>query len=212
MELTVYNHKGEDLGRKVVLKEEIFGIEPNDHVIWLDVKNIQANKRQGTHKAKERSEVSGSTRKLKRQKGTGGARAGAINNPLFIGGGRVFGPRPRDYGFKVNKKTKVLARLSALTYKARENQILVVEDFAPEAPKTKSYAEFLTNLKVDGTRTLLVVKEPERNLVLSARNIPGASIMRACDLNTYDILHAHKLIFFESGLKSLEEIYGASEN
>lgn len=212
MELTVYNYKGEDLGRKVVLKDEIFGIEPNDHVIWLDVKSIQANKRQGTHKAKERSEVSGSTRKLKRQKGTGGARAGDINNPLFIGGGRVFGPRPRDYSFKVNKKTKILARLSALTYKARENNIMVVEDFAPEAPKTKAYVEFLNNLKVDDVRTLLVVKEPERNLVLSARNIPNATIMRACDLNTYDILHAHKLIFFESGLKSLEEMYSLNEN
>ncbi len=212
MELTVYNYKGEDLGRKAVLNDAVFGIEPNDHVIWLDVKNIQANQRQGTHKAKERSEVSGSTRKLKRQKGTGGARAGDINNPLFTGGGRIFGPRPRDYGFKVNKKTKIVARLSALSHKAKENRITIVEDFTFDEPKTRSYNEFLRSLKLDTQRTLLVVNEPDGNVLRSARNLPNAKVMKAADLNTVDILNANNLIFLESSLAVLDAMYGNSEN
>ncbi|HOE58451.1 MAG TPA: 50S ribosomal protein L4 [Bacteroidales bacterium] len=212
MELTVYNYKGEDLGRKVILNESIFNIQPNDHVIWLDVKNIQANQRQGTHKTKERSEMSGSTRKLKIQKGTGGARAGDINNPLFVGGGRVFGPRPRDYHFKMNKKTKRLARLSALSYKALENRIIIVEDFTFDAPKTKTYAEFLKNFKLNDQRSLLVVNEPDQNLLLASRNIPYAKIMRTVDLNTVDILKANRMIFFESSLPVLENLYAESEN
>jgi len=212
MELTVYNYKGEDLGRKVILNESIFNIQPNDHVIWLDVKNIQANQRQGTHKSKERSEVSGSTRKLKRQKGTGGARAGDINNPLFVGGGRVFGPRPRDYNFKMNKKTKRLARLSAFTYKALENKITIVEDFTFDAPKTSSYAEFLKNFKLSNQKSLLVVSEPDQNLLLASRNIPNTKIMRAADLNTLDILKTNQMLLFESALTVLEQLYGKSEN
>ncbi len=212
MELTVYNYKGEDLGRKAILNDAVFGIEPNDHVIWLDVKNIQANQRQGTHKAKERSEVSGSTRKLKRQKGTGGARAGDINNPLFTGGGRIFGPRPRDYGFKVNKKTKIVARLSALSHKAKENRITIVEDFTFDEPKTRSYNEFLRSLKLDTQRTLLVVNEPDGNVLRSARNLPNAKVMKAADLNTVDILNANNLIFLESSLAVLDAMYGNSEN
>lgn len=212
MELTIFNSKGDALQRKAILNDAIFGIEPNDHAIWLDVKLIQANQRQGTHKAKERSEVSGSTKKLKRQKGTGGARAGDINNPLFVGGGRVFGPRPRSYGFKLNKKTKVLARLSALSYKTRENKITVVEDFSFEAPRTRSYIEFLKSLKVDTQRTLLVVGQTDSNLLLSARNIPNAKIVKVTDLNTLDILNANNLVFLESAIPVMEAMYGLSEN
>jgi large subunit ribosomal protein L4 len=212
MELTVYNYKGEDLGRKAVLSDAVFGMEPNDHVIWLDVKNIQANQRQGTHKSKERGEVSGSTRKLKRQKGTGGARAGDIKNPLYVGGGRIFGPRPRDYGFKVNKKTKIVARLSALSYKAKESRITVVEDFTFDEPKTRAYIQFLQSLKLDSQRTLLIVNEPDGNVLRSARNLPNAKIMKATDLNTIDILNANNLIFLESSLAVLDAMYGNSEN
>ncbi len=173
----------------------------------MDVKQIQANQRQGTHKSKERSEVSGSTRKLKRQKGTGGARAGDINSPVFVGGGRVFGPRPRDYGFKLNKKTKRLARLSALTHKAVSNSVMVVEDFNLEAPKTKIYADFLKRFSLQDKKTLLVVAESNNSVILSARNLRNAKVVNASDLNTYDILNANNLVFVESSLQSLDQLY-----
>lgn len=207
MELVVYKFTGEPTDRKIVLKDEIFGIEPNDHAIYLDVKQIQANQRQGTHKSKERSEISGSTRKLKRQKGTGGARAGDINSPVFVGGGRVFGPRPRTYGFKLNKKTKRLARLSALTHKAVSNSVMVIEDFNMEAPKTKTYAEFLKRFSLQDKKTLLVVAEPNNSVILSARNLRNAKVVNASDLNTYDILNANNLVFVESSLQSLDQLY-----
>ncbi len=207
MELAVVKINGEDTGRKVVLADSIFGIEPNDHAIYLDVKQIMANRRQGTHDSRERSDVSGSTRKIKRQKGTGTARAGDIKNPIFRGGGRVFGPHPRDYYSKLNKKVKRLARKSALTYKAKDNEILVVEDFKMEAPKTKDYLNILSNLKVNGTKTLLVVTEADENLYLSARNVPESRVMRAASLNTYDILNGGKLIFTESAVKATEELF-----
>ena len=207
MELAVVKINGEDTGRKVVLAESIFGIEPNDHAIYLDVKQIMANRRQGTHDSRERSDVSGSTRKIKRQKGTGTARAGDIKNPIFRGGGRVFGPHPRDYYSKLNKKVKRLARKSALTYKAKDNEILVVEDFKMEAPKTKDYLNILSNLNVNGKKSLLVVTEADENLYLSVRNIPGAGVMRASSLNTYDILNGGKLIFTESAVKATEELF-----
>ena len=207
MELAVVKINGEDTGRKVVLAESIFGIEPNDHAIYLDVKQIMANRRQGTHDSRERSDVSGSTRKIKRQKGTGTARAGDIKNPIFRGGGRVFGPHPRDYYSKLNKKVKRLARKSALTYKAKDNEILVVEDFKMKAPKTKEYLNILSNLNVNGKKSLLVVTEADENLYLSVRNIPGAGVMRASSLNTYDILNGGKLIFTESAVKATEELF-----
>jgi large subunit ribosomal protein L4 len=207
MELAVVKINGEDTGRKVVLAESIFGIEPNDHAIYLDVKQIMANRRQGTHDSRERSDVSGSTRKIKRQKGTGTARAGDIKNPIFRGGGRVFGPHPRDYNSKLNKKVKRLARKSALTYKAQDNEIMVVEDFKLEAPRTKDYLKILADLKIDNTKTLLVVTEPDENLYLSARNIPNARVMRASSLNTYDILNGGKLVFTESAVKVTEELF-----
>ena len=207
MELAVVKINGEDTGRKVVLAESIFGIEPNDHAIYLDVKQIMANRRQGTHDSRERSDVSGSTRKIKRQKGTGTARAGDIKNPIFRGGGRVFGPHPRDYYSKLNKKVKRLARKSALTYKAKDNEILVVEDFKMEAPKTKEFLNILSNLKVNGKKSLLVVTEADENLYLSVRNIPQANVMRASSLNTYDILNGGKLIFTESAVKATEELF-----
>ena len=207
MELAVVKINGEDTGRKVVLADSVFGIEPNDHAIYLDVKQIMANRRQGTHDSRERSDVSGSTRKIKRQKGTGTARAGDIKNPIFRGGGRVFGPHPRDYYSKLNKKVKRLARKSALTYKAKDNEILVVEDFKMEAPKTKDYLNILSNLKVNGTKSLLVVTEADENLYLSARNVPESRVMRASSLNTYDILNGGKLIFTESAVKATEELF-----
>ncbi len=207
MELAVVNIKGEETGRKVALAESIFGIEPNDHAIYLDVKQIMANRRQGTHDSRERSDVSGSTRKIKRQKGTGTARAGDIKNPIFRGGGRVFGPHPRDYYSKLNKKVKRLARKSALTYKAKDNEILVVEDFKMAAPKTKDYLNILSNLNVNGQKSLLVVTDADENLYLSVRNIPGAGVMRASSLNTYDILNGGKLIFTESAVKATEELF-----
>ncbi len=207
MELAVVNIKGEDTGRKVVLAESIFGIEPNDHAIYLDVKQIMANRRQGTHDSRERSDVSGSTRKIKRQKGTGTARAGDIKNPIFRGGGRVFGPHPRDYYSKLNKKVKRLARKSALTYKAKDNEVMVVEDFKLDAPKTKDYLNILTGLKVDGQKSTLVVTEADSNLYLSVRNLPKARIMRVSSLNTYDVLNGGKLIFTESAVKAIEELF-----
>jgi large subunit ribosomal protein L4 len=207
MELTVVKINGEDTGRKVRLKKTVFGIEPNDHAIYLDVKQIMANKRQGTHDSRERSDLSGSTRKLKRQKGTGTARSGDIKSPLFRGGGRVFGPHPRDYNMKLNKKVKQLARLSALTYKAKDKEVMVVENFKFDAIKTKNYVKFLNDLKVENQKTLLVLNEADRNLYLSARNIPGAKVLRAESLNTYDILNSNKIVFMEDALKTAEKMF-----
>jgi len=205
MELAVFNKTGKETGRKVELMDTIFSIEPNDHAIYLDVKQYLANKRQGTHKSKERNEISGSTRKIKRQKGTGGARAGSIKNPLFTGGGRVFGPQPRDYSFKLNKKVKLLARKSALTYKARNNEIMVLEDFSLEAPKTKDYVTVLSNLKIDGKKSLVVLTEPNKNIYLSSRNLSGTRVVTASELTTYDILNSTSLVFFESSLDNIQK-------
>ena len=205
MEVSVLNIKGEDTGRKVLLNDSIFNIEPNDHVIYLDVKQYLANQRQGTAKSKERSEVSGSTRKLGRQKGGGGARRGDINSPVLVGGGRVFGPKPRDYGFKLNKKVKVLARKSALSYKAKENAIVVVEDFTMEAPKTKQFVEIINNLKVDGKKALFVLPGANKNVYLSARNLERTNVTIASALNTYAVLNAETLVVTENALKAIEE-------
>lgn len=204
MEVSVYNINGQETGRKVALNESIFGIEPNDHAIYLAVKQYMANQRQGTHKSKERSEISGSTRKLGRQKGGGAARRGDINSPVLVGGGRVFGPKPRDYWFKLNKKVKDLARRSALSYKARENAIVVVEDFTFEAPKTKDFVEMTNNLKVSDKKLLLVLPESNKNVYLSARNIKRANVIIASDLNTYKVLEADTLVITESSLKSID--------
>ena len=204
MEVNVLNIKGEDTGRKVALNESIFGIEPNDHAIYLAVKQYMANQRQGTHKSKERSEVSGSTRKLGRQKGGGGARRGDINSPVLVGGGRVFGPKPRDYWFKLNKKVKALARKSALSYKAKENAIVVVEDFNFEAPKTKDFVEMTKNLKVADKKLLLVLPEANKNVYLSARNIKRANVIIASSLNTYKVLEVDTLVITENSLKSID--------
>ena len=206
MDINVLNIKGQETGRKVTLNESIFGIEPNDHVLYLDVKQYLANQRQGTAKAKERSEHKGSTRKLGRQKGGGGARHGDINSPLMKGGGRVFGPKPRDYGFKLNKKVKVLARKSALSYKAKDNEIIVVEDFKMDAPKTKDFVNITKNLKVEGKKTLLVLPEVDKNVYLSARNLQKAEIMSANNINTYKILNADVLVVAESSLKTIDSI------
>lgn len=206
MEVNVYNIKGEDTGRKVTLNESIFGIEPNDHVLYLDVKQYLANQRQGTAKSKERSEHAGSTRKLGRQKGGGGARRGDINSPVLVGGGRVFGPKPRDYRFKLNKKVKSLARKSALSYKAQENAIVVVEDFTFETPKTKEFVNVAKNLKVDGRKTLLVLPEVNKNVYLSARNLQRTEIMTASALNTYKVLNADVLVVTENSLKAIDGI------
>ena len=206
MEVNVYNIKGEDTGRKVTLNESIFGIEPNDHAIYLDVKQFMANQRQGTHKSKERSEISGSTRKLGRQKGGGGARRGDINSPLLVGGARVFGPKPRDYWFKLNKKVKELARRSALSYKAQANAITVVEDFSFEAPKTKEFIAMVNNLKVADKKLLLVLSEADKNVYLSARNIQRANVILASALNTYKVLNADFLVVTESSLKAIDNI------
>lgn len=204
MELSVYKITGEDTGRKVALNDAIFGIEPNDHAIYLDVKQFLANQRQGTHKSKERSEISGSTRKLGRQKGGGGARRGDINSPVLVGGARVFGPKPRDYWFKLNKKVKALARKSALTYKAQENALVVVEDFTFDAPKTKSFVELLNNLKVADKKTLVVLPEANKVVFLSSRNLQRAGLAIASALNTYSVLNADSLVVTESALKSIE--------
>ena len=206
MELSVLNIKGEDTGRKVTLNDAIFGIEPNDHAIYLDVKQYLANQRQGTHKSKERSEVSGSTRKLIRQKGGGGARRGDINSPVLVGGGRVFGPKPRDYGFKLNKKVKVLARCSALSYKAQENAIVVVEDFSIEAPKTKQFVEIINNLKIDGKKALFVLPGADKNVYLSARNLERVNVTLASALNTYNVLNADVMVVTENSLKVVDQI------
>ncbi|WP_288966260.1 50S ribosomal protein L4 [uncultured Prevotella sp.] len=206
MEISVLNIKGEDTGRKVTLNESIFGIEPNDHVLYLDVKQYLANQRQGTAKSKERSEHAGSTRKLGRQKGGGGARRGDINSPVLVGGGRVFGPKPRDYRFKLNKKVKSLARKSALSYKAQENAIVVVEDFTFETPKTKEFVNVAKNLKVDGRKTLLVLPEVNKNVYLSARNLQRTEIMTASALNSYKVLNADVLVVTENSLKAIDGI------
>ena len=204
MELAVYNIKGEDTGKKVTLNDEVFALaEPNEHAVYLDVKQYLANQRQGTHKAKERSEVSGSTKKLGRQKGGGGARHGDINSPVMVGGGRVFGPRPRNYSFKLNKKVKALARRSALTFKAQGGQIVVVEDFNFEAPKTKEFVNFAKNIKVYGEKTVLVLPSQNKNVYLSARNIEKTFVSTAAELNTYRILDNKKLVVTESSVAVL---------
>ncbi len=206
MEVSVLNIKGEDTGRKALLNDAVYNIEPNDHVIYLAVKQYMANQRQGTAKAKERSEVSGSTRKLGRQKGGGGARRGDINSPVLVGGGRVFGPKPRDYSFKLNKKVKVLARKSALSYKAKEEAIVVVEDFTMEAPKTKEFIEILNNLKIEGKKALFVLPGTDKNVYLSARNIQRVNVMSAAALNTYKVLDADVMVVTENSLKIVDEI------
>ncbi len=206
MELSVLNINGQETGKKVTLNDAIFGIEPNDHVIYLDVKQYLANQRQGTAKSKERSEMSGSTRKLGRQKGGGGARRGDINSPVLVGGARVFGPKPRDYGFKLNKKVKVLARKSALAYKAQENAIIVVDQFNLDAPKTKDFLNIAKNLKVEGKKTLVVLPEINKNVYLSARNIQKAEVMRAGDINTYKVLNADVLVMTEDSLQQIDAI------
>ena len=206
MEVNVLNIKGEDTGRKVTLNESIFGIEPNDHAIYLDVKQYLANMRQGTHKSKERSEISGSTRKIGRQKGGGGARRGDMNSPVLVGGGRVFGPQPRDYHFKLNKKVKALARKSALAYKAQNNAIVVVEDFVFEAPKTKEFIGITKNLKVSDKKLLMVFAEANKNVYLSARNIQGANVQTVSGLNTYRVLNAGVVVLTESALSAIDNI------
>jgi len=206
MEVAVIKTTGEQTSRKVNLSDAIFAIEPNDHAIYLDVKSILANQRQGTHKSKQRNEISGSTRKIKRQKGTGGARAGSIKNPQFRGGGRIFGPVPRDYSIKINKKIKDLARKSALTYKARENAIAVLEDFSFAEPKTKNYLNLLSALAVADKKTLLVLPEANKNIILSGRNIKNTKITTADQINTYDVLNADKLIFLESSVAKVETL------
>ena len=208
MELEVLRVTGESTGRKVQLNENIFGIEPNEHCNYLDVNLIRANQRQGTHKAKTRSEIAGSTRKLIRQKGTGGARRGDINSPVLRGGGRVFGPQPRDYGFKLNKKVRLLARKSALTYKMRDAEIAILEDFTFDSIKTKKMVEVLNNLKVNGGKNLFVFPTVDTNVVMSARNIQRTQVTLARNLNTYDILNAKKIFILESSLPQIEEILG----
>ena len=206
MDINVLDIKGQETGRKVTLNENIFGIEPNDHVVYLDVKQYLADQRQGTAKSKERSEHAGSTRKLGRQKGGGGARRGDINSPVLVGGGRVFGPKPRDYRFKLNKKVKLLARKSALSYKAKDNAIVVVEDFNLYAPKTKDFVNITKNLKVEGKKVLVVLPEVNKNVYLSARNLKKAQIMSAADINTYKILNADVLVIAEGSLEKIDSV------
>ena len=206
MDINVLDIKGQETGRKVTLNENIFGIEPNDHVLYLAVKQYLADQRQGTAKSKERSEHAGSTRKLGRQKGGGGARRGDINSPVLVGGGRLFGPKPRDYSFKLNKKVKVLARKSALAYKAQDNAIVVVEDFNLDAPKTKDFVNIAKNLKVDSKKVLLVLPEVEKNVYLSARNLQKAEVMTAAQVNSYKVLNADVVVITENSLKVIDEI------
>ena len=208
MKLAVYKTSGEETGRTVELRDDVFAISPNDHAIYLDVKQSMANKRQGTHKSKERNEISGSSKKIKKQKGTGGARAGNIKSPLFRGGGRVFGPVPRDYSFKLNKKDKILARKSALTYKAQGSQIVVVEDFNFDQPKTKTMVEIKQNLKSANKKVLFVLNEPNKNIYLSSRNLQGVKVIMVSDLNTYDILNASSIAFLESSIEALNNNFG----
>jgi large subunit ribosomal protein L4 len=204
MEIAVYNIEGKETGKKVTLNDAIFGIEPNDHAIYLDTKQYLASQRQGTHKAKERSEIMGSTRKLKRQKGTGTARFGSIKNPEFRGGGRIFGPRPRFYGFKLNKKVKQLARKSALSYKAKENKIIVLEDFSMEVPKTSQMAGMSANLNLSRKNSLIVLSEQNKNIYLSSRNLQGVEVVNISDLNTYNIMKASTLVLTESAVDVLQ--------
>lgn len=206
MELSVVDQAGKDTGRKVTLSDAIFGIEPNEHVVYLDVKQYLANQRQGTHKSKERGEIAGSTRKIKRQKGTGTARAGSIKSPVFRGGGRVFGPQPRNYGFKLNKKVKKLARKSVLSTKANGGDIMVVENLNFETPKTKQYVNLLENLKVSDKKSLLVLAEENKNVYLSARNLRGVKVVNVSELNTYDVLNASKLILCEGSIEKIETV------
>ncbi len=207
MELVVHKVSGEATDRKVNLDDSIFGIEPNDHAIYLDAKQFMANQRQGTHDSKERSDIIGSTRKIKRQKGTGTARAGSIKNPMFRGGGRIFGPHPRSYSFKLNKKVKRLARKSALSYKAQENSIVVIEDFKFENPKTKEFRAILKSFDIDNKKTLLVIGKTDENISLSARNLQRIKVLRAEGINTYEILNANKVVFVESSLKTIVEVF-----
>jgi large subunit ribosomal protein L4 len=206
MELSVISIKGKETGKKVVLADSIFKIEPNDHAIYLDVKQFLANQRQGTHKAKERAEVAYSTKKIKKQKGTGGARAGSRKSPVFVGGGRIFGPKPRDYSFKLNKKLKELARKSALTYKAKESNISVLENFTLSAPKTKDFVNILNSLKLEGKKTLFVLGEKNSNITLSSRNIQRSKVITADELNTYEVLNAEKIVLLEGSVKKIEEL------
>lgn len=206
MELAIYNIKGEDTGRKAILNDQVFAVDINEHAIYLDVKQFLANQRQGTHKSKERSEVSGSTRKLHKQKGGGGSRIGDINSPVLVGGGRVFGPRPRDYRFKLNKKLKNLARRSALTLKAQENQITIVEDFTFDAPHTKSFIDVEKNLKVNGTKVLFINAASDSNVHLSARNIPNTRVMAAVDINTYAVMNNKAIVITEGGLEIVNKL------
>ena len=206
MEVSVFNIKGEDTGRKVTLSENVFGIEPNDHAIYLDVKQYLAAQRQGTAKSKERSEMSGSTRKLGRQKGGGGARRGDINSPVLVGGARVFGPRPRNYSFKLNKKVKALARRSALSYKIQENALVVIEDFNLETPKTKSFVEIVNNLKISDKKVLMVLPGANKNVYLSARNLQRAKVAIESDINTYGVLNAGVMVVTESAVAQIESV------
>jgi large subunit ribosomal protein L4 len=206
MELAVLKHNGEETGRKVTLSEDIFGVEPNDHAIYLDVKQFLANQRQGTHKSKERNEIAGSTKKIKKQKGTGGARAGSIKSPVFRGGGRIFGPRPRNYSFKLNKKLKQVARKSALTYKVRENSLIILENVSFDSPKTKDYIAFLSGLSMTENKTLLVLPEDNKNVYLSSRNLPKAKVVSVNDVNTYDLLNADNLMLCEGSVSILETL------
>ena len=207
MEIKVLNKEGKATAKKVSLTKDIFAIEPNDHAIYLDVKQYLANQRQGTHQSRERGDITGSTRKIKKQKGTGTARAGSIKNPLFRGGGRVFGPRPKSYSFKLNKKLKVLARKSALTYKAKEDSILVLDDLTFKTPKTKDFVSVLKNLKIDGDKSLFVTSEKDQNTLLSSRNLKNAKVITADKLNTYDILYSHKLIISENAFVQIEKLF-----
>ena len=206
MQVEVLNISGKKTAKKVDLADVIYGVEPSDHSIYLDVKHYLAAQRQGTHKSKERAEISRTTKKLKKQKGTGGARAGSMKSPLFIGGGRAFGPRPRDYSFKLNKKVKNLARTSALSYKAKDNAITVLEDFNFEAPKTKNFVDLIKNLNLDSKKTLFIIGAKNDNVYLSSRNLPGSKVITATDINTYDILHADNVILAESSVKVIETI------
>lgn len=207
MDVIVYNSKGVDTGKKVTLPEDVFGIEPNKHAIYLDVKQYLANQRQGTHKAKERAENAHSTRKLKKQKGTGGARAGSAKSPVFVGGGTIFGPRPRDYSFKLNKKVKSLARKSALAAKAQASKISVIDSIALEAPRTKDYVQFLNDMNLTGRKTLLILPDLDANVVLSSRNVEKAKVTTAAQVNTYDLMNADQLLISEAALSTIQTLF-----
>ena len=207
MKLSVLNISGKDTGKKVELKDSIFGIEPNDHAIYLDVKQYLANNRQGTHSVKDRSEIVGSTRKIRRQKGTGSARVGSIKNPIFRGGGKVHGPQPRNYRYKLNKKIKKLARISALTYKAKSNGIKIIEDFNFDAPKTKEYINLANSLKINNNKNLIILNKPNKNIYLSSRNLKNSKVVSISELTTYDIMNSSVIVFVESSLNVLQKMY-----